>query len=128
MRYICVQYCKVYYPYHSFQIFLNRFSNFHYILDNMWRKFEFRKAGLWAMVNHYGSFKLHKIDKVFIKIKTHWVVMICSHYASWFPFMYSYRKIKIHMILSCEYVLYTYIQETYIVTIWQFDELKLMWF
>jgi hypothetical protein len=31
------------------------------------------------------------------------------------------------MILSYEYVLYTYIQETYIVTI-QFDELKLMLF
>jgi hypothetical protein len=41
--------------------------------------------------------------------------------------MYSYQKIKIHMILSYEYVLYTYIQETYIVTI-QFDELKLMLF
>ncbi len=31
------------------------------------------------------------------------------------------------MILSYEYVLYTYIQETYIVTI-QFDELKLVLF
>jgi hypothetical protein len=31
------------------------------------------------------------------------------------------------MILSYEYVLYTYIQETYIVTI-QFDEFKLMLF
>jgi hypothetical protein len=41
--------------------------------------------------------------------------------------MYSYQKIKIHMILSCEYVLYTYIQETYIVTI-QFDEFKLILF
>jgi hypothetical protein len=39
--------------------------------------------------------------------------------------MYSYQKIKILMILSYEYVLYTYNQETYIVTI-QFDELKLM--
>jgi hypothetical protein len=36
--------------------------------------------------------------------------------------MYSYQKIKIHMILSYEYVLYTYI-----VTI-QFDEFKLMLF
>jgi hypothetical protein len=41
--------------------------------------------------------------------------------------MYSYQKIKIHMILSYEYVLSTYIQETYIVTI-QFDEFKLMLF
>ncbi len=46
------------------------------------RKFELRKASLSPMVNHQGSFKLHKIDKVFIKIKTHWVVAICSHYAS----------------------------------------------
>jgi hypothetical protein len=41
--------------------------------------------------------------------------------------MNSYQKIKIHMILSNEYVLYTYIQKSYIVTI-QFDELKLMLF
>jgi hypothetical protein len=41
--------------------------------------------------------------------------------------MYSYQKIKIHMILSYEYVLYIYIQETYIITI-QFNELKLILF
>jgi hypothetical protein len=32
--------------------------------------------------------------------------------------MCSYQKIKIHMILSYEYVLYIYIEEIYIVTIW----------
>jgi hypothetical protein len=41
--------------------------------------------------------------------------------------MYNYQKIKIHMILSYEYILYTYIQETYIVTI-RSDEFKLMLF
>jgi hypothetical protein len=41
--------------------------------------------------------------------------------------MYSYQKIKIDMILSYQYVLFTYIQETYIVNI-QIDDLKLMLF
>jgi hypothetical protein len=39
--------------------------------------------------------------------------------------MYGYQKLKIHMILSYECVLFTYIQETYIVTI-QIDDSKLM--
>jgi hypothetical protein len=52
---VCLQYCKIYYPCHLFQICLNRFSNFHYIicrnnLDNMQKNFELRKIGLSPMV------------------------------------------------------------------------------
>ncbi len=59
MRYICLQYCKVYYPCRLFQILFNiRFSNFHYILcrnnlDNTYkRKFELRRASLspWSTI------------------------------------------------------------------------------
>jgi hypothetical protein len=115
-----------------FQICLNRFSNFHYIvcrnnLDNIWRKFELRKASLSPMVNIRVLSNCIKLILRFLSkskyIELLWFVHIIHHNS----LLCIATKKSRFIWLSYEYILYIYNQETYFVTI-QFDELKLMLF
>ncbi len=78
MRYICLQYCKVYYLCHLFQICLNvRFSNYHYILcrnnlDNTYIR-NIKKSRL---VSHGQRLRILTKSK---HIKLLWFVHIMHH-------------------------------------------------